>query len=95
MTKSKRHARSCQDLTERESVFVETILVLALHKSDLGELGSDQVLRMTYDQIREVAEARHPHIRWGCAGTESDEKRDNTELKRQKKKWVDRLGKPS
>lgn len=72
---------------------MEALLVQSLHKAALGELGRDQVLRLTYDQIREIACARHPELAWGHAAGPDGVAAENTELKRQKSKWVDRLGK--
>lgn len=79
----------------RDRIFLEALLAIALHQAGLGMLGRDQRLTLTYDMLRDVAEARHPEVRWGRKETTRSERPDNTELKRQKARWVDRPGRPA
>ncbi len=69
-------------LRDREFAFVEAILILAEYKRQTGEYGRDGVIRMTDQQITDIAAERHPEVRWVS----------NQQIEREKRKFIGRLG---
>jgi hypothetical protein len=69
-------------LSEREAAFVEAVLVLVLHKLQIGELARDGVVKLTNRQIMEVASDRRPEVTWVS----------DRQIEREKRKFIGRPG---
>jgi hypothetical protein len=70
------------NLSDREVAFVEALMVLVLHKIQTGEFARDGVIRMTDQQLVEIATDRHPEVTWVS----------NQQIERAKRKFI---GRPS
>ena len=80
---SKRGTHITHFLSDKSRAFLVSVVVHSLHKSDIGELERDGVLRMTNRQIADISRGRFPSVVW--EPTLKD-------LRREKDRWVDRIG---